>query len=53
MVSYSGTGWEWIALVVLFWSVWLINRAVRQSAQPEYAIEKGEEARIMEGSDIA
>ncbi|GHO87010.1 hypothetical protein [Dictyobacter formicarum] len=52
-LGWIGSGWELIALIVLFWSVWLINRAVRRGDQPECVFEKCDEARIVEGSGIA
>ncbi len=52
-LGWIGSGWELIALVVLFWSVWLMNRAMRRSAQPECVHEPCDEARIAEGSRIA
>ena len=53
-LGWIGSGWELAALVVLFWSVWLINRAAKErSDQMECAIEKCDEARIVEGSGIA
>ena len=48
MLGWIGSGWELIALVVLFWSVWLINRVVQRSGRQEYEDERCAVGQIVE-----
>ena len=52
-LGWIGSGWELIALVVLLWSVWLINRAAQRSDQQKCTVEKCHKPQIVEGSSVA